>query len=241
LVYFAYVDESFNKKNFVLGSMLVEPDDVHALSVKLDELAATAAWDYKLPHDVEFHGYEMFHGEQSWSPMKQQVRARIGVYRKMIDIILAHRVIFIFQCIAEEPLRERQARTAYPENFSSSQVAWSFLLQKISQHAIDRETQTLVIADEIAEDEARRRALADYRRSGTPGSYLKSKLPGILDTIHFAPSKHSRLLQAIDCMLFIYLRRRNRIDKDPRAIKTLDEIHDQMIAAKVIREYHVWP
>lgn len=241
MVYFAYVDESFNKKQFVLGGMLVEPDQIHSLSVSLDELAWKAYSDYNLPLDVEFHGYEMFHGEEAWEPMKKQVRARISIYRKLIDIVLDHGVIFMFQKISEERLKDRQERQSYPEKFPASQIAWNFLLQKISNHAVARETQTLVIADEIAEDEARRRALADYRRYGTPGSYLKTNLPGILDTIHFAPSKHSRMLQAVDCMLYIYLRRRNKQDKDPRAIKTLDEIHNQMVEAKCIREFHSWP
>jgi hypothetical protein len=41
----------------------------------------------------------------------------------------------------------------------------------------------------------------------------------VIDTIHFAPSTSSRLLQAADLIAYLWHRMDSRVDQDERAIK----------------------
>lgn len=75
----------------------------------------------------------------------------------------------------------------------------------------------MIIADELHEHDRRRRDLQDYKSYGTPGC-LSSKLPRIVDSIHFAPSHHSRLIQAGDLVAFLHHRRRVHTETDARAV-----------------------
>lgn len=76
----------------------------------------------------------------------------------------------------------------------------------------------MVIADEIHEHDRRRNDLRNYKDYGTPG-YLSSQLLRIVDTIHFAPSHHSRLIQAADRVAFLRHRRTAHIETDDRAAR----------------------
>ncbi len=63
----------------------------------------------------------------------------------------------------------------------------------------------LIIADEVDAQARHRADLAGYRDVGTAG-YRSRKLTRIVDTLHFAPSNASRLVQAADVIAFLYRR-----------------------------------
>jgi hypothetical protein len=63
----------------------------------------------------------------------------------------------------------------------------------------------LVIADEVDAQAKHRADLSTYREVGTLG-YRHRKLTRIVDTLHFAPSNASRLVQAADVIAFPYRR-----------------------------------
>lgn len=65
--------------------------------------------------------------------------------------------------------------------------------------------------------------LLTYKSNGTPG-YLSSTLPRIVDTIHFAPSHHSRLIQAADLVAFLHHRRLVSQERDARATAANDKL-----------------
>ncbi|MGH3907365.1 MAG: DUF3800 domain-containing protein, partial [Pseudonocardiaceae bacterium] len=74
----------------------------------------------------------------------------------------------------------------------------------------------LVIADEV-DGHARHRAdLSSYREVGTTG-YRHRKLTRIVDTLHFAPSHASRLVQAADVIAFLYRRVFTHQETDQRS------------------------
>jgi hypothetical protein len=95
----------------------------------------------------------------------------------------------------------------------------------VLQHLLERLDENipepvLVIADEVHDhDRTRHRAnLRSFRQSGTPG-YRSSYLPRILDTLHYADSRHSRLVQAADLVTFMYVRTTRHTESDPRAAR----------------------
>jgi len=76
----------------------------------------------------------------------------------------------------------------------------------------------LVIADEV-DGQARHHAdLSSYREVGTTG-YRHRKLTRIVDTLHFAPSHASRLVQATDVITFLYRRVFTHRETDERSRK----------------------
>ena len=62
-----------------------------------------------------------------------------------------------------------------------------------------------LIADEVDAQAKHRADLSTYREVGTLG-YRHRKLTRIVDTLHFAPSNASRLVQAADVIAFLYRR-----------------------------------
>ncbi|MEG3614330.1 DUF3800 domain-containing protein [Isoptericola haloaureus] len=100
-------------------------------------------------------------------------------------------------------------------------VVLGHLLESINDVAHANDQKAVVVADEVHAAERHRTNFRHYRRSGTPG-YQSSRLPQVIDTIHFGPSEHSRLLQAVDLATFIYRRRCTVRETNDRARKTLD-------------------
>jgi len=93
------------------------------------------------------------------------------------------------------------------------------LLERVDECATGLGDYALVIADEV-DGQARHRAdLSSYREVGTTG-YRHRKLTRIVDTLHFAPSHASRLVQAADVITFLYRRSRAllvSVHEGPRA------------------------
>jgi len=76
-----------------------------------------------------------------------------------------------------------------------------WLLERVQGDARAQQDHTLVIADDRARRDVYRADMADYRTYGTWG-WQAQQLDRIVDTMHFAPSKFSRLLQAADLVSY---------------------------------------
>ena len=242
-MFFSYVDESFNKDRFDLGALLVSPRQALELSNDLEDVAKRAHLAYGLPARPELHGYEIFHAEGEWLPLKSLVRARIGLFDDIIDLICRYNIALLVQPISKQNLQTKYGSRAKPRE----QVAWEFLLQQIDEWAkgktygSGKPTVTLVIADQIDEHEARRRDVEQFRQSGTTAAYKRTNLDTLIDTLHFAPSHHSRLIQAIDCALFVVHRYETIKTGDPRSIATVKRWYDQLYNSGNLRSRAVWP
>lgn len=224
----AYVDESFNKKDFYMVAMI---EQVRDLTVALDDyVRSLAAKHATLATRQEFHGYEVFHGKNSWSGLFP--RQRVQVFREAFKLIAASRVRIVIRGL-DVPAQE--ARYANP--FPPYTVVLTKILEKVQSVAKAEDKLALVICDEYHEDDRHRRLLANYREWPTPSS-TPMRLNRIIDTIHFTPSHESRMIQATDMVAFITMRRAAVANPDPReaaAIKDLWEtIRDQILV------HYVW-
>ncbi|MGV1030365.1 MAG: DUF3800 domain-containing protein [Dermatophilaceae bacterium] len=106
-------------------------------------------------------------------------------------------------------------RYAFPDD--PHDICLRHLMEQVNTYAERTDQVSLIIADELQEHDRRRRDLQAYRTYGTPG-YRSSTLPRIVDTIHFASSRHSRLLQATDLVVFLHHRREVHTETDRRAL-----------------------
>ena len=84
-------------------------------------------------------------------------------------------------------------------------VVLKHTLERVDEHAASRGLPILVMADEVPGEAHHQSDLGFYQRHGTTGDRSR-KLSHIVDTIYFAPSSASRLLQAADLVAFLHHR-----------------------------------
>lgn len=204
----AYVDESYTADKFYLSALVVaDGEQARAIEEGLDALLVEFRSNgaAPVPANAEFHGKEIFHGQGGWSGVG--VRARVAIYRRALELITVSGAR-----VAIRGMDCRAQRVRYANPHPPHEVVLAHLLESLDKVAIDEDEHVLVVADEVHASERHRTNFRSYKRIGTPG-YQSSKLDRIRDTIHFAPSIHSRLLQAADLVTYLY--RRTQTHSEP--------------------------
>lgn len=159
----------------------------------------------------------------------------------MIDAILSADVTILLRSVSEERLRRRQEAKGYPVRFPPEQVCFQHILQRVNHLARAAWTYALVIADERGDRERHRQRFATYQTQGTPGVYMHTTLGSLLDTVHFAPSHRSRMLQAADMLAFTYRRFKTVTEPDPRAKRIMDRMWKKLSTSGRLFEPGQWP
>jgi len=144
---------------------------------------------------VELHGHEIFHAKKAWSDVP--VRARIGVFDDVIEAVAGQDVYVIARAMDVVGQKARYHRPDAPHT-----VVLQHLLERVDECVTSLGEYALVIADEVDAQAVHRADLSSYREVGTRG-YRSRKLTRIVDTLHFAPSNASRLVQAADVIVFL--------------------------------------
>lgn len=235
----SYVDESNHGDYFSFGALVAEPDVVKSLTAALNKVIEDASWRYDIGRDTELHGYELFQGTDGWKGVG--ARGRVRVYRAALEQIVAHNVSLIFRWCERDRLVAHQARKAYPDPWSPEQTVFQFLLQRVDSLAKKDGHLAMIIADMRDDRESHRQLFATYQRSGTPGDYMSTKLPSILDTVHFVPSHHSRMIQAADLVTYIHRRYMTIRETDPRGQKVMDEFNALLTDSDAMYQCGGWP
>ncbi|WP_406025430.1 DUF3800 domain-containing protein [Nocardioides sp. NBC_00850] len=226
-----YVDESYSKDWYYIAGLAVRHTHVRSLDMALNAVVARAVDQFGVGHArAELHGHPLFHGEGDWSGVMP--RQRIAIYGWAFDAIASHDVCLFLRGVNSKRLRERYRHPDDPHD-----VCLQHLLEQVNKCARRTNEAALVICDELHEHDRRRNNLRDFKDYGTPG-YLSSTLPRIVDTIHFAPSHHSRLIQAADLVAFLHHRRSTHTEVDPRASKANDQLWARI--KPVIENEHTW-
>jgi hypothetical protein len=210
-VLLAYVDESYTDHWFSMAALLVGGPAAVALADDLEHVASAAAVAYGLASSVELHGHEIFHAAGAWAGVP--VRARVGVFDDVVEAVAAQDVKVIARAM---DILGQRARYAAPD--PPYAVVLQHLLERVDECATRLGDYALVIADEVDGQAKHRADLSAYREVGTRG-YRHRKLTRIVDTLHFAPSHASRLVQAADVITFLYRRVHTHQETDERSRK----------------------
>lgn len=230
----AYVDESFSPTRYYIGALIIPEVSLLPLSRALDSVVDDAAEGFgDIPFTAELHGHSLLHGIDDWEALHEMPRARIGVYRKAFAVIAEHDVSIIIRGIDREAQGRRYATVTDPHT-----VVLNHVMERLEEHAAAYSELVLVIADEVKEQDSHRHALHDYRRHGT-GGYRPTRITRIVDTIYFAPSHATRLLQAVD--LIVYLHHRIQVSGtslDPRAQRANRSLWE-VLEARIVHT-HCW-
>ncbi|HEU0130992.1 MAG TPA: DUF3800 domain-containing protein [Mycobacteriales bacterium] len=203
-----YLDESYDRARYWLCGLVCPDDQAIPLMHALDAVVASAPG---VPDQAELHGHALFHGSQEWAPFARRVRARLGVYHAALAAIAAHDVRLVLQGVDVPALRARH--TVHPHA-----VVLQHLAERVDRLAEDRDERLLLIADEVAGADGYREHIWRFQRGPTPG-YRPRHLTRIADTLHFAPSRASRLLQAADLVAFLHRRITSGVERDERAVR----------------------
>jgi Protein of unknown function (DUF3800) len=203
-VLLAYLDESYTRDRYYIAAVLVPDVQAVALTHALDGIVAAAASTGQIPAGAELHGRDLYQGKGDWAGWWKTVRARIRVFRDAVQAIADHAAVVVIESVEIAQL----AADGQPVEPHSHVLM--LLLERVDRLAADREEFVLVIADEIPAQESHRRKLRERQDQLSWGDR-------IVDTIHFAPSSASRLLQAVDLVVYLYRRLETDQDTSERA------------------------
>lgn len=180
------------QKSFWLGGICVAHTEVPSIEARMNALSADIFGSSRLEKATEFHGIEICRGKGNFKG--QSFDERIAVLRSLLDII-ADGTIY------------RITVEIIPRNITHSsqavdEIAFMYFIEQAD--ALFQELNTLgmifgdydepVIGKSVA-------SLSHYRRGGTHWARGR-EIQNIVDTVHFAQSHHSRLIQLADVFLY---------------------------------------
>lgn len=225
----AYLDESSTTTHYFIGALIVDETAAVAIRASLDEVARSAAHAMpQMPEILELHAYPMFHFKEEWAAFAPTPRAGISVYNQAVKAIAREGVRFLSRGVTNLAA----IQTRYTDPWPPHRIALQHTLERLDRFGAQLGEQILVICDDISDPNLHRAHLRSYQLHGTPG-YRSSRLPHILDTVHFAPSKHSRLLQAVDLLTFMHQRRFLGVG-GPRETRVWDGMHQRLVDAQCL-------
>lgn len=233
-VLLAYLDESSSDGRYYIGAIVVHESNARALTEALDRVAMDAVVGYQLAgKNVELHAHELVHAKGMWAPMAKMHRARIGIFEDVLRAIVAHDAQLLVEGVHLARLQARYSMPMEPHD-----IAMNYITERINEHAKSRGELALMIADEVDHRDEHRRNLWVAQRSGTWG-YKSQTVDHIVDTLHFAPSHSTRLLQAADVATFLYRRRAAHTETDPRSEQAFARLY--AILQPNIAHARCWP
>lgn len=230
-----YVDESYTKERYFIAALMVRDDAARSLTAALDKVVEDTMSDHGgVSSATELHGYDLVAGKSDWQRLAPKIRVRIGVYNKALQAIADHNVEIIIRSVDIAGLDRRHPRGHdHPHS-----IVMTHLVERVDEHA-QRLEQALLIADEVSEQDSYRRDLWHYQRSSTWG-YRSRRITRVVDTLHFASSSASRLVQAADLVVYLARRRATHVESDPRA-KQANEALRARITSCVVHDGCWWP
>lgn len=213
-----FVDESFKADFYGFGAVMADAEQTRALTAHVHGIVA-ALDGYGVAPRTEIHAHPLFHGKDAWTGVPPRVRAKVFI--DVVDAVRASGATVLLRGVRPERLRRHQDARAYPDRHAPEQVAFQHLLQRADRTAAANETYALVIADERSDRDRHRERFAVYQAYGTPGTYMHTRLERLLDTVHFAPSHHSRMLQIADLIAFVWVRSQTVTEQDARQARVM--------------------
>lgn len=200
---FVYVDESFDEQEFWVTGLIVPEEQAIALETALDRVVQKAADAYGVSPRAELHGNDLMNGKKDWVALDGKFRARFGVFLEALDAIAVIPGIRAFAFGVDRVAQERK----YVNPLPPRQVLIGHLAQRC--HRLLGKGQALALfVDESPKQADIRAHVRDFKKNGTWSKYDRRPLTKILDTVYFAPSCESRLLQAADIVSYAHFRAR---------------------------------
>ncbi|MGL4176805.1 MAG: DUF3800 domain-containing protein [Dermatophilaceae bacterium] len=232
----AYLDESYTKERYFIAAVLVPDASARPLTQALDGIVTQTSEDHPdLSRDAELHGYDIVAGKADWECLAPRVRVRIGVFDKALQALAAHDVRLVIRSVDIVGL-DRRHPNGHDHPHS---IVMTHLVERIDEYAEKAGHNALLIADEVTDQDTYRRDLGHYQRLSTWG-YRSRQITHIVDTLHFAPSTASRLVQAADLVAYLARRIATHTETDPRAERANARLWSH-VQPLIVHEGCWWP
>jgi hypothetical protein len=211
-VHLAYLDESHDKSEYWIAGLIVPALRAQALEFALEDIVARAEKDFPQLTNfdgkpIELHGHALAQGRDDWLPLKNMLRARLGIYEDSLRAIAAVKGAAIVRTGVD---RVRHAQRYGERADHPHEWALKFALERVHEVVQARGGMVLVTCDQTDDPDRHHANLRVFRTFSTGGS-VPRQLTTIVDTIHFADSCHSRLVQAADLVSYISFRARTDV------------------------------
>lgn len=231
----AYIDESSNGLEYYVTTLLIRDTDLLSLGSSINALRKDISQEYQLNENIEFHGYDILNGVNEWRSLKQNYEAQIDIYNRVMKCILEHEVRFYVKGIEIASFSKKYGLDQ--TIMHNAALIWN--LEKIQTKAKQSDDVVLAIADEVGQASSFYRANLRFHQEFVTFGWDPVVLDRIADTIHFAPSRESSFIQAVDIVAHAILRI-NRQDTNPGAVAFNVGLKDLLYSSGKLRYYNTW-
>lgn len=177
-----------------LGGLMLRDDLIQELEAELNQLAHRCFGSYELTQRTEFHATDICTGNRNFRRWREPGR-RLEVLKELAKII--DKPDGVFRVTVRLDVNRIDAAVDYEA------MAFMYFVEKVNQFARSRQTTSILIGDlehgGVVERSVRN--LAQYRQNGTLYAFGQT-IGSIVDTVHFAQSHHSRLIQLADTYMW---------------------------------------
>ncbi len=228
-----FVDESARGSElYFFGALVVDENAASYIEKGLNGIAQLLADNVTgFKKSSEFHGNEMFHGEDAWS--KVPVAWRVKASELVSKVIARSGGEYIFRGVDLVKLRAR-----YSNPYPAHLLTLAHILDEVDTRLLKvHGEKAIVLADDHHSASSSRRILVDFKIQSVPG-YTAKPLNNLIDTMYFGPSHASRLLQAADVATYFTNRKMTIVEKDSRAKDAVQRICANIDRATV--SSYVW-
>lgn len=196
LTYFDEVKPSNPDQPFYwLGGLMVDDQTIPQVEQEVNSLAVDCFGKGSgLTKQTEFHATDIASGRGNFKKARNPA-IRFEILKKLVRIY--DKPDGIYRVAVRLDVAQLYAGT------NMENVALVYLIERINQFAKSNNTRAMLIGD-FEKEKAVNRAvqnLALYREDGTPFAFGQD-IGSLVDTIHFAHSHHSRLLQLADTYMW---------------------------------------
>jgi len=234
LTYFDEVKPTHSDQPFYwLGWLMVDDQAIPELEQEVNSLAvACFGKGTGLTKQTEFHATDIASGRGNFKRARNPA-IRFDILKELVTIY--DKPDGVYPVAVRLDVKQLYAGT------NMEDLALVYLIERINQFSKSNHTCAMLIGD-FEKEKAVNRAvqnLARYRQDGTPYAFGQD-IVSLIDTIHFAHSHHSRLLQLADTyMRSQQLRHRTSAQSSLRAdlVKFINEETDTHWEHK----YKYWP
>jgi hypothetical protein len=238
-MWFAYVDESFNRSQHWVAALLVQHTHVNATARALRNVVKQASDQFDIDTTPELHGHDLFHGKGEFAPMNAVPRARIALYSSALRTLADANSWIILRGVSKPGLLRRYGA----DHEHPHRIVMTHLLERIDmfcQSTRGGDDHAVVVADEHHETQsALLRDLVTYQDRGTSG-YLARRIRRVVDTIHFVNSRTNPLVQGADLIAFLALRTKTVRETDARAAHATAAVR-AVIQPRIHHDHCWWP
>jgi len=231
----AYLDESSDDAYFV-NALLIQENDLIPLTDALINFRNLVVSRYNLSQEIEFHGYDLFNANGEWFPLKSDYESIKQVFLGFIDTLLSFNVQIYMKGVGKEKFTARYPELAR-QGIHNAAMLWC--LEKVQRELSLSNELALVVADEEREGESYYRANVRHFQANPTFGWQPEVLNRIVDTIHFAPSHESLMIQAIDMLSYANIQIRKSVS-DPRLLAFQQNLRVKLFDSGRISYYGVW-